>query len=367
MRVLLVSANFRPHVGGIERFVEILAGGLAERGHEVNVVCCRYGGAPSHEELDGYTVHRIQSTYFLDKRVNVPFPIPEPISLIRALRRGIGRADVVHVHDAIYATSLPALLLARRRRVASVLTQHVAFVPQRSWALDAVQHAAHATIGRSARLATVVATLNPAVAGWVRGTWGILDPRVLPVGVPRMAPSADREELRRSFGLPPDRFVALFVGRDVPKKGLDFFLAASDPAYELVAVTDRAGRAEGARLMPFMAPERVQDLLSCVDAFVLPSEGEGFPISLQEALVMRLPVITTWQSGYEHYLDRGDVLVVDRDSASVRRALLRLVGDDALRVSLAERSHAAAERHFGVESFVSAYEQTYSEARARRA
>ena len=82
---------------------------------------------------------------------------------------------------------------------------------------------------------------------------------------------------------------------------------------------------------------------------------------------MRLPVITTWQSGYEHYLDRGDVLVVDRDSPSVRRALLRLVGNDALRASLAERSHAAAERNFGVEPFVSAYEQTYSEARARRA
>jgi hypothetical protein len=31
------------HVGGIERFVEILAGGVAERGHEVDVVCSGTG------------------------------------------------------------------------------------------------------------------------------------------------------------------------------------------------------------------------------------------------------------------------------------------------------------------------------------
>ena len=366
MRILLVTANFAPHIGGIERFVEILAGELAARGHDVTVVCCRYGSAPREEQLDGFTVYRIPSSYVLDRRMNIPFPVPEPIAMFRTLAREIGRADVVHVQDAIYATSLPALVLAYRRRVASVLTQHVAFVPQRSRALDAVQHAAYATLGRGARLATVVATLNPAVAEWVRLRWRIADARVLPVGVPPMGSAADRGELRRSFGLPDDRFIALFVGRDVPKKGLDVFLGASDPAYELVAVTDRADNVEGATILPFMAPEAVQELLDCVDAFVLPSVGEGFPISLQEALVKRLPVITTWQSGYEHYLDPDDVLVVERDSGSVRATLQRLVGDEALRASLSERSQAAAQRNFGVEPFVSAYEETYSEVRTLR-
>jgi D-inositol-3-phosphate glycosyltransferase len=366
VRVVLVSANFRPHIGGIERFVEILADGLATRGHEVDVICCRYAGARLQEEVGGFTVHRIPSTYVLDRRVNVPFPVPEPAAMFRLLRRRIARADVVHVQDAIYATSLPALALAHRSRVASVLTQHVAFVPQRSRALDAVQLAAHATLGRGARLATIVATLNPAVAEWVRLRWGIRDVRVLPVGIPAVTSRADRVELRRSFGLPADRFIALFVGRDVPKKGLSHFLAASDPAYELVAVTDRPGPAAHGTILPFMAPERVQDLLDCVDAFVLPSEGEGFPISLQEALAKGLPVLTTWQNGYEHYLERGDVLVVERDAATIREALLRVVQDDVLRAELGARSRAAAERNFGVDRFVTAYEDAYGEARTLR-
>jgi D-inositol-3-phosphate glycosyltransferase len=364
MRVVLVSANFRPHVGGIERFVEILAGGLATRGHEVDVICCRYDHAVLHEQLDGFTVHRIPSSYVLDRRLNVPFPIPEPASLLRVLRRELASTDVIHVQEAIYATSMPALVLAHRRRVASVLTQHVAFVPQDSRALDAAQHAAHATLGRSARLATVVTTYNPEVADWLRDSVGIREPRILPVGVPTVESRSDRVDLRRSFGLPVDRLIALFVGRDVPKKGLDFFLGAADAAYELVAVTDRVSETSTGTILPFMSPERLQDLLDCVDVLVLPSEAEGFPLSLQEGLSKGLPVVTTWQPGYERYLNADDVLVVERDSATIREALLRLAEDADLRVELAERSRAAAARSFGVDRFVSAYEETYEEARS---
>ena len=183
MRAVLVSSNFRPHVGGIERFTEVLAEGLAGRGHEVTVVCCRDGAAPLVED-SAYRVLRVPASYALDRRLNLPVPVPEPLQLVRTLGRALEGADVVHVQDAIYLTSLPALALARRRRIGSVLTQHVAFVPQSSGLKDALQHAVHATLGRSARLATRVATLNPAVAEWVERTWGGRDVRVLPVGTP---------------------------------------------------------------------------------------------------------------------------------------------------------------------------------------
>ncbi len=364
MRVVLVSSNFRPHVGGIERFVEILAGGLAASGHEVHVICCRFAGAPLREELDGFTVHRIRSSYALDRRLNVPIPVPQPVSMLCLLRERVAAADIVHVQDAIYPTSLPALALARRANVASVLTQHVAFVPQGSHVLDAAESAAHATLGRCSRLATLVATYNPVVADWVQERWGIPDPRVLPVGVPNIVSSESRYDLRRSFGLDPDRFVALFVGRDVPKKGLDLFLGSADPAFELVAVTDRPPNdGAGVTILPFMEPVRLQELLDCADAFVLPSEAEGFPLAVQEALAKGLPVVIAWQPGYERYLGPDDAIVVERDADSVREALLRIAGDDELRAALSERSRAVARRSFGVERFLSAYEDAYTEAR----
>lgn len=362
-----MTAYFRPHVGGIERFVEILAGGLAERGHDVTVLCCRTEReSPLRETVDGYLIERVPASNRLERHLGVPYPVPEPFKLRRALRRLLPRVDVLHVQDALYASSIAALILSRRRGVPSVLTQHVAFVPQRTRSLNALEQAALATLGRSARLATLVATLNPAVASWVEERWGIREVRVLPVGIPgRTEPAGDRADVRRSFGLAPDRFLALFVGRDVPKKGLDVFLGAADDAYELVAVTDRP-REGRARILPFMSPDRLQELLGCVDAFVLPSEGEGFPISLQEALATGLPVVTTRQPGYEHYLSPDDVLYVERDPEAVRAALRRLVEGGQLRRQLSERSRAAAERNFGMERFVDAYEEVYEETRKNR-
>ncbi len=252
----------------------------------------------------------------------------------------------MHVQDVLYATSLPALLLARRRGIASVLTQHVAFVPQGTRLLNGLQRLAFASLGRGFRMATIVATYNTSVAEWVARRWRIGEVPVLPVGVETTAgETADRAQLRRSFDLPEDRFLALFVGRDVPKKGLDLFLGARGREYELVAVTDRPPAQDGSTVA-FMSPARLQGLMHCVDAFVLPSEGEGFPLSLQEALANGLPVVTTRHPGYEQYLGPDDVLFVERDARSIRDALKRLAADGELRTRLSERARAVAERHF---------------------
>jgi D-inositol-3-phosphate glycosyltransferase len=362
LRVLLVSANYKPSVGGIERYVENLAHGLAERGHLVTVAACRTDGGAKLEQDGEVCVVRIPATDVLDSRLNVPYPLPQPVTAWRQLRRLVASSDVVHPHDALYLTSVFSLAAARLARVPSVLTQHVSFVPQHRLALDAVQHAAIATLGRSARLATRVVTYNPAVATWAQAAWGLAEVPVLPPGVPE-APKVDVRRVRRRHGLPEDRFIALFVGRDVPKKGLDVFLAAGDPAYELVAVTDRdpSRTSERVTIVPFLDPLEFRELLASIDAFVLPSEAEGFPLSLQEAFVTGLPSIVASGPGYERYLRDGEVLFVGRNASEIRDSLLRLIRDEDLRLGLAERASAAGRREFGLESFISGYEGIYRE------
>ncbi len=289
-----------------------------------------------------------------------------PTSLIRGstcripCRNRLPRGAPSDPHDALYATSVLSLTLARRHHLPSLLTQHVAFVPQQRRTLDVLQHAAIATLGRSARLATRIVAYNPAVAEWAKTTWGLVDVSVLPPGVPE-APEVDRAAVRHAFELPADRFIALFAGRDVAKKGLDVFLAAHDPAYELVAVTDRApsDAPEGTRILPFVDPHRFRELLASVDAFVLPSEGEGFPLALQEALVSGLPCVVTSAAGYDHYLREGEVLVAARDADRIRAALRKIGANPSLRRQLESRARAAGRREFGLEGFVACYETVY--------
>lgn len=364
LRVLLVSANYRPSVGGIERFVEVLAEELARRGHRVAVACCREGDAPLRESLRGVEVTRLRASNLPRRLAGVPYPLPAPWELLRALPRLVGQADVVHVQDAVYATSVAALASAARRAVPSVLTQHVGHVPQASRVLDGAQALATRAVGRVARRASAVATYNDSVADWAASTWGVARPRLLPSGVevPTASP-AERAAARRELGLSDEAFVALFVGRDVPKKHLDAFLAAARPgAFELVAVTDRTGPAPpGARLVPFRPPERFAVLLASCDAFVLPSEGEGFPLALQEALLAGLPCVIVRHPGYERYVGDEDVVYVDRDGAAIRAALEGLVASPERRAALAARAAEAGRRSFGVAAFTDAYEALYRE------
>jgi glycosyltransferase involved in cell wall biosynthesis len=168
---------------------------------------------------------------------------------------------------------------------------------------------------------------------------------------------------RRELGLPEDRFIALFTGRDVPTKRLDLFLSAGDPAYELVAVTDRPADDSPARLLPFMTPARFGRLLAAADAFVLPSRAEGLPLALQEALVAGVPCIVTRLPGFDRFLADADAIFVPPEPGAIRDGLRRLATDESFRRALADRARRAGERQFGLDRFVDAYEALYHDLR----
>lgn len=354
MRLLFVSAYYRPHFGGVERFTENLARGLASRGHDVHVLCCRTEpGSPLEEDDNGIRVHRIPARNPFEERLGVPWPVPAPPVLLRAVRMLGHEVDVVHANDVLYATSLAALLFSP---APLVLTQHVALVPQRSRPLELAQRLAYRATRGAARRAAAHTAYNPQVAAWASRLWGV-DVRVLPVA----SDPGTLDGSRAEFGLPEDRFVALFVGRDAPKKRLDVVLDAGDERYELAVVTGREPPSprRGIRFLPPLPPDRLGALMRCVDAFVLPSRGEGIPLSLQEAMAAGLPVVTTLNPGYEAYFSAEDVLAIEPDAGSLRRALGTLAGDPALRRRLAERSAAVAARHFDPVRFLDAYEEVF--------
>lgn len=360
MRVLLVTAHFRPHVGGIERFVENLAGGLAGRGHRVTVVCMRTDRISVEEEVDsaGYRIVRVPASTLLERRLGVPYPLPSPRALATVLRRELAAADVVHVQDVLYPTSVLALRQARTI-VPSLLTLHVGFVPQGRKSLDTVQRLALRTLGRAVHHASRVVALNEEVARFAKRAWGVTEIGVQPVGVPS-PPSIDRDEARAELGLDPGAFVALFVGRDVPKKGLDLLLSATDPAYEILAVTDRRSRpVPGATLRPFVAHDALQRIYAAADAFVLPSVGEGIPVALQEAMAHGLPVVTCYDDGYRESFGPEDVLAVSRSSDEIRAALLQLASDPPLRERLRARSSAVHAARFDLDRFVDRTAELY--------
>ena len=352
----MVSSYFRPHVGGVERFVELLASGLAGRGHTVTVLACHTSADPPREIVDGYEIRRVRASNILEQRLGIPYPLPTPREARRALDALVATADVVHVHEARYVLSAAAIRGGAARRVPVLLTQHTGFVPQRHVVFDVVERLVTRAARASARRVSLTAVYSPEVAAWVEKEWGPMPVELLPVGVAEAAEPARRS----AFGLPEGRFVVLFVGRNVPTKGLDALLGALGEEYVVAAVTDaRPDPRPGLVTLPFMSADRLAQLMASVDAFVLPSRGEGVPLALQEAMCAGLPVVTTMLPGYERYFGPDDVVPIESDPDSIRQGLLTVALDEDRRGHLARRSAEIARRHFSLPRFIDAYEEAY--------
>lgn len=126
MNVLLLAQFYPPMIGGEERHVQSLAQALAGRGHRVTVGTLRQQGA-RHSGWDGAvrveripgTVQRLGSLFQSTRRLAPPFPDPETsIAIGRLVSRT--RPDVVHAHNWLVYSYLPAALRRERPLVLSL-------------------------------------------------------------------------------------------------------------------------------------------------------------------------------------------------------------------------------------------------------
>jgi len=316
------------------------------------------------------TVVRVQAWNGLERKAGVPFPIVAPSLLLRAWR-WTRWADVVHVHDCFYLTSWAAWLASVLTRTPLVLTQHVAMVAHASRAVQLVQRLVYATAGRLLmRRARVVFTMNAGVAEFARRLGARPQTlRHLPNGVDTVLfrPAADpaqREAARARFDLPQRDLLVLFVGRLVPKKGFDLLLDAADPAYRLVFAGSGAADAfvsrDGVYYLGALPPEEVAAVYRACDVFALPSESEGFPLTVQEAMSCGLAVVTSDDPGYAAYgLDRDRVSLVARDAAVLRDRLRGIALDHDSREEMGRYARAYAEKHFAWSEHIAALKEEY--------
>jgi N-acetyl-alpha-D-glucosaminyl L-malate synthase BshA len=105
----------------------------------------------------------------------------------------------------------------------------------------------------------------------------------------------------------------------------------------------------------------VEEILSCADLFLLPSETESFGLAALEAMACGAPVVSTRAGGLPEVVDHGstgflfDVGAIDEMAA----ASVRLLSDEALHESISRAARAAAVERFSVESVVPLYEAFY--------
>ncbi len=163
-----------------------------------------------------------------------------------------------------------------------------------------------------------------------------------------------RNAVRLKYNIPSDAFVFGFVGRITRDKGVNELLTAfkaisesNTEAYLLmVGPTENDSTVDGElfawskendRIIYTGYTSSVEQYLSAMDVFILPSYREGFGMGVVEAEAMGVPVIVSDIPGPVDAMlkDKTGLVVPVRNAEALTDAMKKLHGDSALRESFA--------------------------------
>ena len=279
--------------GGVEIVVSELASRMVLQGHQVTCYN-RKGHHVSGADHDGaaleeYRGVRLKHVWTLDKRGLAAMTA----SVSAALRAALGRYDVVHFHAEGPCAMLWLPKLFGKRCVATIHGldhQRAKWGRFASWYIRFGEKCA-------VRLADEIIVLSEHVQQYFMDTYGRRT-QFVPNGVERLD-RVQAQEITARYGLHKDDYV-LFLGRLVPEKGIQYLIRAfrqveTDKKLVIaggVSDTDAFARelrelaAEDPRILftGFVQGRLLEELYSNSYLYVLPSDLEGMPLSLLEAM-----------------------------------------------------------------------------------
>ncbi|MHC1752833.1 glycosyltransferase family 4 protein [Humidesulfovibrio sp.] len=366
-RVALVISSLA--LGGAEKTLCVLAGGLARRGREVHVLSFDTPQATAFFPLDprvrlhGLDLNQPSASALHALRANA-----RRVAVLRRQLRQLRPDAVVGFMDS---TNVLCLLACLGLGIPVLATEHTD--PRRHdigvfW--NALRRLTYP-------LAAAVTTQTEAVRQLLPGRCVLV---VNPVEQPVEPPPHPAQTKAPAGATLPEGKLLLALGRLAPEKGFDLLLeafaalAGSRPQWSLVILGEGPERQrleaersalglEGRVLLPGAAAEPAA-WLRRAELFALPSRFEGFSNALCEALACGVPAVAfDCQSGPAEILRHGvdGLLVPPGDTAALAAALGRLMDDEPLRRAMAARAPEVLER-FGLEKVLDQWEALLAEA-----
>lgn len=336
LRLCIASPSFFPTYGGAQlRFMRYLPG-FRERGLEPHVVTGTpttkevagttvqadwIARSPGHifptEEVSGTPVHRVRLPDEKGWRRTIIFNQ----TLVRFCRDPATRPDVLQLVTNLRPRTIPWLMRLRRMRIPTVYA--VTMAPTNTSKKPHKRFLRDANFRRLYNQLDCIITNNSPLRDMVREFGVTTRIEVIPNGVDlqRFCPEADghdRRAVREALGIPASDRVICTVGAVIPRKGAHLLLEAwvrllqRFPRTHVILVgpethlehpklgdfrrqLEDLARASGAaeRVHFTGVVDNVEAYLRAADLFVLPTEREGLPNSVLEAMAISVPVVIT--------------------------------------------------------------------------
>ena len=331
-RVIWITDEFPPEVGGTGAIAYQLSNGLAQQGLDVQVITRQTVPPSPLQELCGVVPVRRLPPAGLLKGAGwraLPLLARYVVRLARLLMREAPQFDLVIVSGMkiIPLAAVPVCRMLGKKTIVRIESPFEILQPISSESLNTMhgpvgrllQHALKRLQAAVLRRATCVVAISTEIAALLtrpelRHERVVKIPNAVDVERFKPVSAAAKSALRAQLGMPASKSVLVNVGRVTRSKGMLTLIAAWS---EIVARYDdvllvvlgggrgywddcedevieyiRAHRLQGH--VQLVGPsDRVHEYLQGADLFVSPSEYEGFALTLLEALSCALPVVTT--------------------------------------------------------------------------
>lgn len=290
LRIAFLGMKCMPALGqgGVEVVVEELSTRMAKMGHQVTCYN-RSGKQGGKKGLTTYKGVRIVNVPTIDKRGLAAMSA----STMAAIRAAFGPYDVVHFHAEGPCAMLWLPKLMGKRCIATI---HGLDHQRAKWGKLA---STYIMLGEkcAVRFADEVIVLSKGVQDYFQKTYG-RKTRFIPNGVNR--PKLHEADLiRKKYGLEKNGYI-LFLARLVPEKGLNYLIRAyrqvktdkklviaggtSDTDQFVKELKVMAAGDDRILFTGFVRGQMLEELYSNAYLYTLPSDLEGMPLSLLEAM-----------------------------------------------------------------------------------
>ncbi len=323
--------------GGIEIVVEELATRMVKLGNRVTCYN-RSGHHVSGKEFDTdaareYKGVRLKKVWTLNKKGLAAMTS----SLCASVCAAFGRYDIVHFHAEGPCAMLWLPKLFGKRCIATI---HGLDYQRAKWGRFA---SAYIMAGEkcAVKYADEIIVLSRGVQEYFRETYG-RETKFIPNGVTK--PLIRKADLiQRKFGLTKDGYI-LYLGRLVPEKGIQYLIEAyrktdtekrlviaggsSDTESYMAELKKAADGDDRILFTGFVQGELLDELYSNAYVYVLPSDLEGMPLSLLEAMSYGNCCLVSDISELTEVVEDRAVMFRKGDVADLRDKLQRLCSDE---------------------------------------
>ncbi len=366
MRIMIVTDQYPPTVGGVPTVTHGLAHDFANRGHQVWVVAPSHGSRDVRRLEHKVRVYRFSSfqwpTY---EALRIPFL---PFVPIRSLLK---KSDphIIHIHSPVVLGNIAQILAGGLRKPVIVTNHYLPINISRSLTADPVLSKPFSEISYSYLVnfcnrceyvtAPTSTALNLLYDHGLRAPAGVISNGI---DLKKFTPGERSEQVLQRLGLPLDRPIVLHVNRLSDEKRIDVLLDAaakmkSNGHIALVgagpAEADLREQAERLNLgdrVSFLGFVRDADLLALrhsSDVFAIPSEAELQSLSTMEAMACGLPVVAANSYALPELVHHGEngYLFQPANSDELAGHIDKLLGDPALREQMGQKSLEIIAKH----------------------